>query len=213
MPRFSHLTIGAIVLCVASAVAAGCSGLASGAMPNSVATGSGLTSTLLPLKAGVAIREFRDLPRYGDYYAPSAITSAAGSLWVADTIDQDYGENVIVQIATSGKRTNAFYYSGPESQGASFQDIAYGSDRALWITDFYNGQIVKMTLQGAFTNFPLEGFTSPFGIVSGPDKALWFTAYGGSGSVIGRLTTEGKFTFYPTTIFGLPLHRTTRLVE
>jgi virginiamycin B lyase len=40
---------------------------------------------------------------------------------------------------------------------------------------------------------------APLGIVTGPDKALWFTAQGGGGaSEIGRITTGGKMTEYST---------------
>jgi streptogramin lyase len=196
MPR---LTLVALMLGGITAVASGCSGTGGGAaLPNSaVAAGSS------PLRARFKITQFQDLPQYNGYYGPSAIVSAGGSLWVADIIDQDFGENVIVQIATSGEMTNAYYYSGPTSEGASFQDIAYGPDGALWITDIYDGQVVRMTLQGAYTNYPLKDFNSPYRIVSGPQKSLWFTADGEAGSVIGRLTTTGKTTFYPTQIDAL----------
>ena len=182
-------------------LAAGCS--ASGVstpLPNSAATASGLTSLAVPGKDRVRIREFSDLPQYSDYYGPSAITSANGSLWVTDDIDQDFGENVVVQLTTSGKMTNAFYYSGPISEGASFRDIVQGSDGNFWIADSYNAQIVKMTPQGSFTNFPLPSYSFPDGIVSGPDKALWFAVQPGAGAAIGRLTVKGRFTLYPVTV-------------
>jgi virginiamycin B lyase len=140
----------------------------------------------------VRIKEFADLPQYSsDDYSPTAIASGPEhSLWVTDTIDQDYGENLVAQINTSGARLKTFYYQGLSTEGSSFQDITAGPDGALWITDYYNSQIVRMTTNGTFSNFPLN--TEPFAITVGPDKALWFTEY----SAIGRITTKGKVTIY-----------------
>ncbi|MBV8530845.1 MAG: Virginiamycin B lyase [Candidatus Eremiobacteraeota bacterium] len=143
------------------------------------------------------IREFSDLPQYSGYYGPTSIASLSGSLWVTETIDQDYGENAVVQIATSGQMLHAFYYGGRSTEGASFQDIVVGPDGALWITDYYNEQILKFTTNGRYTNFPLQNYCAPIGITSGPDKALWFTTQcaGGSAS-IGRITTSGRIRTY-----------------
>ncbi len=145
----------------------------------------------------VTIAQFADLPEYQGYYGPTAIASGPHrSLWVTDTIDQDFGENAVVQIAKSGKALNTFYYSGITSEGADFMDIAAGPDGALWITDSYNGQILRMTTGGTFTGYGLS-YLGPQGIVTGPDKALWFTALGdGSQSVIGRITTDFMLTQY-----------------
>jgi virginiamycin B lyase len=170
-------------------------------------SGCSAPSTLTPGNAGmqqrasfssplaekrVRIKEFADLPQYSGEYSPSAIASGPEhSLWVTDEIDQDYGENLVAQINTSGTRLNTFYYQGLSTEGSSFQDITAGPDGALWITDYYNSQIVRMTTDGTFSTFSLN--TEPFGITLGPDKALWFTEY----SAIGRITTKGKVTIYP----------------
>lgn len=146
----------------------------------------------------VTIKVFSDLPRYYDYYGPTAIASGDGALWVTDTIDQDYGENVVVRIGTDGKATNDFYYYGVTTEGASFGDITLGPDGALWITDGYNRQILRMTTNGDFTGYKISGYTSPESITNGPDHALWFTEYGG----VGRITTKGKITSY--TVSGVP---------
>ena len=184
-------------LAVLSAGAAGCSlagyndGLSRGA--NQADSGP----TFNAMNQRVTIAQFADLPDYQGYYGPTAITSGPdGSLWVTDTIDQDFGENAVVQIATSGKARNTFYYGGIVSEGADFMDIAAGSDGALWITDSYNDQILRMTTSGTYTGYSLRNI-NPLGIVPGPDKALWFTAQGGkAGSEIGRITTAGKITQY-----------------
>ncbi len=144
-------------------------------------------------KPRVRIREFSDLPQYSDYYSPSAITTGPdGALWVTDEIDQDFGENAVVRIATSGERTKTYYYGGVSTEGSSLLDMTTGPDGNLWMTDFYNEQILRMTLNGHFKGFPLQGFVAPVSITSGPDGALWFTEYG----AVGRITTAGKITTY-----------------
>ena len=146
-----------------------------------------------PLAKGrVRIKEFADLPQYYDDYSPSAIASGPRhSLWVTDDIDQDYGENLVARIDTSGTLLKTFYYQGRSTEGSSFQDITAGPDGALWITDYYDSQIVRMTTDGVFSTFSLK--TEPLGITVGRDKALWFTEY----SAIGRITTKGSVTIYP----------------
>ncbi len=141
---------------------------------------------------GVKVTEFADLPKgSSNDYSPSGIASGPqSSLWVTDTIDQDYGENAVVQIATSGKALNTFYYQGVSTEGSSLLDLVGGPDGNLWITDFYNWQILRMTPTGKFKHYRLS--TAPVAITVGPDKALWFTEY----SAIGRITTEGKLTLY-----------------
>ncbi|MGC1379871.1 MAG: SMP-30/gluconolactonase/LRE family protein [Candidatus Baltobacteraceae bacterium] len=169
----------------------GCSS-SGNSLPRAASAANPLASAGLPM-ARVRIKEFSDLPRYSDYYHPSAITNGPdGALWVTDDIDQDFGENVVVRIEPTGKRTNAYYYGGVSTEGASFQDVTSGPDGNLWITDEYNEQILRMSLDGHFKGFPLQGFVAPISITSGPDGALWFTEYG----AIGRITTQGKITTY-----------------
>src|SRR5580692_6418089 len=70
--------------------------------------------TSFPMQLGkerVRIREFADLPQYSNDYSPSAIASGPQhSLWVTDEIDQDYGENLVARIDTSGTRLKTYYY-------------------------------------------------------------------------------------------------------
>jgi virginiamycin B lyase len=176
-------------------LAAGISGCSAPGARNTlpVAGNGALSGFRIPLaEKRVRIKEFADLPQYYDDYSPSAIASGPEhSLWVIDEIDQDYGENLVARINTSGTRLKTFYYQGVSTEGSSFQDITAGPDGALWITDYYNSQIVRMTTGGAFSTFALK--TPPLGITVGPDKALWFTEY----SAIGRITTKGSVTIYP----------------
>src|SRR5579863_51792 len=179
-----------VVLAAFAAGAAGCSNPA-GVVPGSAATQQRASFPMPFAKERVKVKEFFDLPQYSNDYSPSAITSGPEhSLWVTDVIDQDYGENLVARIDTSGTRLKTFYYQGRSTEGSSFVDLTAGPDGALWITDYYNWQIVRMTTDGKFSTYPVQ--TAPIGITVGPDKALWFTEY----SVIGRITTKGTVTTY-----------------
>jgi len=182
-----------VVLAVLAAGLSACSG-AGNAVPTAVAPAAHGNAGLPSARERVKIREFSDLPEYSGYYVPTAIASGPKrSLWVTDDIDQDFGECAVVRIATSGKLVETYYYGGLTSEGASFDDITEGPDGALWITDSYNSQILRMMTDGTFTSFPLA--RSPTSITVGPDKALWFTE-NTDGSVIGRITTKGVIETY-----------------
>jgi virginiamycin B lyase len=69
------------------------------------------------------------------------------------------------------------------------QDIAVGSDGALWFTEINLG-IGRLGRDGTFSNFSLSQGAQPLAIASGSDGALWATeTYDDS---IARLTTSGK---------------------
>ncbi len=54
--------------------------------------------------------------------------------------------------------------------------ITTGPDGNLWFTQFFAGQIGKVTTSGVFTEFPIPTANSgPLGITAGPDGNLWFT--------------------------------------
>jgi hypothetical protein len=57
-----------------------------------------------------------------------------------------------------------------------------------------------MTTGGSLTEFPVGKNTGPYEIAAGPDGALWFTEL--FGDKIGRITTGGTITGYPTTADG-----------
>jgi virginiamycin B lyase len=197
MSKTQLLRLGSsLALAASAAVIFGCS---SSGTPNTLPAGGGAgwgpPSGLRLAKERVTIAQFADLPTYSSYYGPSAIASGPKrSLWVTDDIDQDFGECAVARIATSGKLIKAYYYGGVTSEGASFADITAGPDGALWITDSYNAQILRMSPDGTFTGFSLGGY-SPQNITAGPDKALWFTE-NTDGSTIGRITTKGVITKY-----------------
>jgi streptogramin lyase len=68
--------------------------------------------------------------------------------------------------------------------------ITAGPDGAIWATENSNGKIVRMTLDGHFTEFSagIPAANGPHGIITGPDGNLWFTYTNG----IGRMTPTGS---------------------
>lgn len=92
--------------------------------------------------------------------------------------------------------------------------ITWGPDGALWFTRSDTNSIDRMSTSGQLTEYPLPNVASvPEGITVGPDGALWFTERGdpscpitpcppmqGTEAVgrIGRITTQGQITEYPT---------------
>ena len=78
-------------------------------------------------------------------------------MWVTDQIDQDSGSNAVVRIATSGRRTDTFYFDGVTSEGSSLGSITTGPDDALWVTDSYNFEVLRLDLKEAIRAFRSEG--------------------------------------------------------
>ena len=114
------------------------------------------------------------------------------------------GTQYIGRISTAPSTLGAistFPMHPPQIETASgvvtAQNIAFGSDGALWFTStIYFNYIGRMSTAGVDTYFPVS---VPSGawvrhIVAGPDGALWFLfSYG----QIGRITTAGVITTYP----------------
>ncbi|MBL1287437.1 hydrolase [Streptomyces sp. For3] len=74
-----------------------------------------------------------------------------------------------------------------------------GPDGAVWFTqrDEYDAKqregIGRLTPDGTYRKWPLPADASPGDLVTGPDRALWFTDYGS----ISRFGTDGDLTRYP----------------
>lgn len=184
-------------LAIGSLAVTSCSG-PSGAPAMPAAGQEGQASSRLA-RERVKVQEFADLPpgTSSVSYVPSDVTVGPdGAMWVTDDIDQDSGENAVVRIATSGRRTNTYFYGGVTSEGSSLGSITTGPDGALWVTDAYNSEVVRFSVEGNYTRFPVSGYGSPVNIVTGPDKALWFTEQVGSKSQVVRMTTKGAMTPY-----------------
>jgi streptogramin lyase len=79
--------------------------------------------------------------------------------------------------------------------------ITAGPDRRMWITDQY-GAIDAISMSGHVRRFTrgLGPQAEPTAITPGPDGNLWFTQF--FRRRIGRITTAGKVTLWPTR--GLP---------
>jgi streptogramin lyase len=81
------------------------------------------------------------------------------------------------------------------------EQIALGSDGALWFSERYTTQIGRVTLGGRFKmySFPVNNHMST-DITPGPDGALWFTFPNSvppyDTGKIGRITTAGASTFF-----------------
>jgi virginiamycin B lyase len=93
---------------------------------------------------------------------------------------------------------------GPLPTINPYNSITTGPDGALWFTGLMGfTNIGRISSTGEVTTFPLPqdlyGFDdTPSNITAGPDGALWFSVadLSASGGAIGRLTTDGVFTFY-----------------
>jgi len=142
----------------------------------------------------VRVSQFADLPGPPAYYFPTAITVGPDhAIWVTDDIDQDFGESAVARINSTGRRTATYYFQN--SASPSFEDLAAGSDGALWISDWADGQIVRMTMTGTFTTFSLDG-GGPLGVIAGPDRAIWFVENFFGSAAIGRISTNGRIASY-----------------
>ena len=78
--------------------------------------------------------------------------------------------------------------------------ITLGPDGALWFTELGTSQIARITTSGTVTEFIIDpdpnAIAGPWGITTGPDSNLWFA---GTLDRIGRMTTAGVATVFPTT--------------
>ena len=131
------------------------------------------------------------------------ITGPDGNLWF--TNNGWGGGDMIGRITPSGT------LSSYATSGGAAVGITNGPDGAVWFTS-PGGQssgpaIGRITTDGRVTRFPDGGGTGPAGpnqITTGPDGALWFTDVGSyddqgnllRGPSIGRVTTNGTFSFY-----------------
>ena len=107
-----------------------------------------------------------------------------GALWFSE-----YEANAIGRMTTSGQ-ISAFLL--PASMAHPL-GITAGPDGALWFT--HSGGIGRITTAGAIS--PVST-TSAYSITSGPDGNLWFTS--GTQDSIGRMSTAGQVTTFPTPI-------------
>jgi len=122
---------------------------------------------------------------------PQGITIGPdGALWFAQS------DGTVGRITTKGKLKHFSVAAG----NARLQGIVTGPDGNLWITQettnstLFSNQVYRLTPKGKVTAYTVG--SGPTWICVGPDKALWFTER--DADAIGRLTTDGKYTEFPT---------------
>jgi streptogramin lyase len=79
--------------------------------------------------------------------------------------------------------------------------ITAGPDGNLWFLETNVDKIAKITPSGEITEYEANGYAW-FGIITGPDGNLWFPyiyARSCACSAIGRITTSGTISVFPTT--------------
>ncbi len=105
--------------------------------------------------------------------------------------------SIAVALATTGGTFTEYSIPTPNSGPLS---ITVGPDGALWFTEQLGFKIGRITTSGQITEYALPTqLREPQVIATGPDGALWFTAVlpnKAIGSVIGRITTSGRFKWY-----------------
>jgi streptogramin lyase len=82
-------------------------------------------------------------------------------------------------------------------------EIANGPDGNIWFTEMYGNAVGRMTLDGSYKQFHLQGESSiPRGITAGPDGNLWFTEE--MTDSIGRITPDGDLVEFAIGKNGMP---------
>jgi virginiamycin B lyase len=137
---------------------------------------------------------------------PLGITAGPdGAVWFTE-----FSGDQIGRIAIDGKITE---FPVP-TQGAHPSSIAAGSDGNLWFTESAAHAVARITPGGTVTGVPINPCVPqvphqpcfPQDIAPGPDGNLWYSCTetpdappAGNGSeCIGRITTAGKTTQFPT---------------
>ncbi len=116
-----------------------------------------------------------------------------GNLWFTES----FPANSVGKMTPEGVVTT---YPLPTA-GAGPSGITAGPDGNVWFLESDVDQIAKVTTSGDITEYPANGYPW-FGIITGPDGNLWFPyIYANSCecSAIGRITTSGTTTAFPTT--------------
>jgi streptogramin lyase len=135
--------------------------------------------------------------------APSFLLTAGpdGNLWVETEFSLDV-------YSTAGVLLHSFPTNLPPA--STVQSLVVGPDNNIWFDA--NNQtpaglpspfVVRMTLAGVATTFPLSQIPDVEGMTAGPDGNLWLCSQGGG--KIGRLTTSGSLTLFALPVASEPL--------
>jgi streptogramin lyase len=153
-------------------------------------------------------------PITGSPPGPVAITAGPdGALWfvgVPGEVGRITTAGVVTEFAVPNVPPPAGSKPGTASTPATLTAITAGPDGALWFT-FTNvpGEVGRITTAGVVTEFAVPEIPPPagspkgtagtpltlLGITAGPDGSLWF---GSTSAVVGRITTAGVVTEFPT---------------
>ena len=123
--------------------------------------------------------------------APQGIVSGPDrALWFTENY---FGGVAVVRMKTNGAMKA---FSHGISPNTGLEDIAVGSDGALWFTEPDGNRIGRITTRGRVSEFSsgISPGSKPYSIAPGPDGALWFTEI--AGGRIGRISTAGSITEY-----------------
>jgi virginiamycin B lyase len=124
-----------------------------------------------------------EIPLRAEFAGPNEIVAGPdGAMYASDS-----SLGLVHRIAANG-RVRAFDVGG----GATGIASAHG---ALWVSNRDQSSIVKLSLDGSQTSYPVTPDAFPSDIVLGSDGALWFTE--SRGNAIGRLGVDGRVTEYP----------------
>jgi streptogramin lyase len=115
---------------------------------------------------------------------PFCITAGPdGNIWVGN------GPGGVAKVAPNGTAT---VY--PSSTVAA-TSLAVGPDGNIWFTEYTNGHVGRVTLNGVYTEWALPSATAgPDGIAQGRDGMMYFVE--STANKIGRITTGGTITEY-----------------
>src|SRR5262245_37695653 len=116
---------------------------------------------------------------------PAGITTADGSMWVADA-----GGDAIHRVETDGSSQTY-----PLRDGAFPIDIVEGADGALWFSEGRSATVGRITTDGEVTEYPLPsgGDAWAADIAAGPDGAIYVSEITGK---VARVTMTGDVTEY-----------------
>jgi streptogramin lyase len=124
------------------------------------------------------------------------ITGPDGNLWFTESSAN--GTAVVGRITPAGQITQF-----PVPGNSAFHtpnDLTVGSDGALWLTEPWSDEIVRLTTAGQVHEFTtgISQGAFPLDITAGSDGNLWFTEPGTNS--IGRITPAGAVTEYTVNI-------------
>jgi streptogramin lyase len=118
----------------------------------------------------------------------------------------------ILVIAPVSATPNINEYPVTDGPNPDTRTITQGPDGNMWFADNGNDAIGKITPAGVITEYHLNiPASSPNSITQGPDGAMWFTENNSNNQSdeIGRITTTGSITLFPTEIGATALGITT----